>query len=225
MLAANPEHFRADCTRVGGCSSKYSLCPLRVPPPPIPTQAVLAANPEQFRVDYALSREGPKNKRGGKMYSERRVGCQAGVGWGVGLALGVVWCGVVSFVWGRTPGSHPNSASASVSPVEGASPTGGWVGELEWWGGVGRGAERCGVVRWCGVVWCGAWWVIIVIIWTSGRPAQRKCCTRRERRSDVIDHLRHAQACGAEKEGIRCEFGTPLTTPACCFASCSPGKA
>lgn len=54
---------------------------------------MLAANPEQFRVDYALSREGPKNKRGGKMYSERRMGCQAGVGWGVGLALGVVWCG------------------------------------------------------------------------------------------------------------------------------------
>ena len=31
-------------------------------------QQILAAHPDQFRLDYALSREGAKNKRGGKMY-------------------------------------------------------------------------------------------------------------------------------------------------------------
>ncbi|GAB4814659.1 hypothetical protein N2152v2_001705 [Parachlorella kessleri] len=36
-------------------------------------QEVLAAHPQQFRVDYALSREGPKNKRGGKLYIQDKV--------------------------------------------------------------------------------------------------------------------------------------------------------
>ena len=33
----------------------------------------------QFRLDYALSREGPKNKRGGKMYIQVRASFSFGV--------------------------------------------------------------------------------------------------------------------------------------------------
>lgn len=36
-------------------------------------QQILAAHPDQFRLDYALSREGAKNKRGGKMYIQDKV--------------------------------------------------------------------------------------------------------------------------------------------------------
>lgn len=36
-------------------------------------QAIAAAHSDQFRMDYALSREGPKNKRGGKMYIQDKV--------------------------------------------------------------------------------------------------------------------------------------------------------
>ena len=36
-------------------------------------QASLAKHPDNFRVDYALSREGPKNKQGGKMYIQDKV--------------------------------------------------------------------------------------------------------------------------------------------------------
>jgi ferredoxin--NADP+ reductase len=57
-------------------------------------QALAKAYPAQFRLDYALSREGAKNKRGGKMYiqvcvtegSERTL-------W-LGLSMGLV-----SMVW------------------------------------------------------------------------------------------------------------------------------
>ena len=41
-------------------------------------QAIAAAHPENFRLDYAISREGAKNKRGGKMYIQVRRGR---VGW------------------------------------------------------------------------------------------------------------------------------------------------
>ena len=41
--------------------------------PPRPAPQVLAVHPDQFRLTYALSREGPKNKRGGKMYIQDRV--------------------------------------------------------------------------------------------------------------------------------------------------------
>lgn len=37
-------------------------------------QLILNTCPKQFRLDYALSREGPKNKRGGKMYIQDKVG-------------------------------------------------------------------------------------------------------------------------------------------------------
>jgi len=36
-------------------------------------QAIAAAHPDKFRLDYALSREGAKNKRGGKMYIQDKV--------------------------------------------------------------------------------------------------------------------------------------------------------
>jgi len=36
-------------------------------------QAIAATHPDQFRLDYALSREGAKNKRGGKMYIQDKV--------------------------------------------------------------------------------------------------------------------------------------------------------
>ena len=37
-------------------------------------QAILATYPDQFRVDYALSRE-QQNKKGGKMYIQDKVRC------------------------------------------------------------------------------------------------------------------------------------------------------
>lgn len=37
-------------------------------------QQISATFPDQFRLDYALSREGAKNKRGGKMYIQDKVG-------------------------------------------------------------------------------------------------------------------------------------------------------
>ena len=39
---------------------------------------IKATFPDQFRLDYALSREGAKNKRGGKMYIQDKVGGPAG---------------------------------------------------------------------------------------------------------------------------------------------------
>lgn len=36
-------------------------------------QAIAATHPENFRLDYALSREGPPNKRGGKMYIQDKI--------------------------------------------------------------------------------------------------------------------------------------------------------
>lgn len=45
-------------------------------PPPCP-QAIAKAYPEQFRLDYALSRE-QKNRNGGKMYIQDKAGGGAG---------------------------------------------------------------------------------------------------------------------------------------------------
>eukprot|EP00955_Chlamydomonas_euryale_P073668 361808-Chlamydomonas_euryale.AAC.20 len=36
-------------------------------------QQIAATSPENFRLDYALSREGEKNKRGGKMYIQDKI--------------------------------------------------------------------------------------------------------------------------------------------------------
>ena len=46
---------------------------LAAPPAPPSTQAIAKAYPEQFRLDYALSRE-QKNRNGGKMYIQDKVG-------------------------------------------------------------------------------------------------------------------------------------------------------
>lgn len=47
--------------------------PFTPPPPPFPPpQAIQATHPDNFRVDYALSRE-QKNKSGGKMYIQDKV--------------------------------------------------------------------------------------------------------------------------------------------------------
>lgn len=67
-----------------------------------------AAHPDQFRVDYALSREGAKNKRGGKMYIQDKVEEYAGeLGGGAGRSGGKVdWareagtCLVTAGHWG-----------------------------------------------------------------------------------------------------------------------------
>jgi hypothetical protein len=61
------------------CHSTHSTPPTHsthplTPPPPSPcTQAIAAAHPDQFRLDYALSRE-QKNTKGGKMYIQDKVG-------------------------------------------------------------------------------------------------------------------------------------------------------
>ena len=36
-------------------------------------QVYLRTNPDKMRMDYALSREGPLNKKGGKMYIQDKV--------------------------------------------------------------------------------------------------------------------------------------------------------
>lgn len=51
-------------------------------------QAILKEYPDNFRLDYALSRE-QTNKDGGKMYIQDKVG----------VRRGVVWCGVVWCLW------------------------------------------------------------------------------------------------------------------------------
>jgi hypothetical protein len=50
------------------------------PVPPHPTQAIKATYPDNFRVDYALSRE-QKNKSGGKMYIQDKVRGAGAAGW------------------------------------------------------------------------------------------------------------------------------------------------
>lgn len=52
--------------------------PKNAPPPP---QAIKATYPDNFRVDYALSRE-QKNRSGGKMYIQDKVGYLGVVGLG-----------------------------------------------------------------------------------------------------------------------------------------------
>ncbi len=69
---------------VADCLCQYVLHALSAPhaapashpcrPPPLPPlQTIAKAYPEQFRLDYALSRE-QKNRNGGKMYIQDKVG-------------------------------------------------------------------------------------------------------------------------------------------------------